>query len=103
MGAWRGRAHTERGRWAVPTLAGVPVPEFWPQLQNTMNQYYVFRAIVLVVSSIRTEIMCHDSCRRKSFGYGPSDVMIRIGGLIDLAALPVLGYTTVKKQKNKQR
>ena len=32
-----------------------------------------------------------------------SDFIIRIVGLIDLAALPILGYTTVKKLKNKQQ
>lgn len=31
-----------------------------------------------------------------------SDFMIRGMGLIDLAALPVLAYTTVKKLRNKQ-
>ena len=31
-----------------------------------------------------------------------SDFMIRGIGLIDLAALPVLAYTTVKKLRNKQ-
>lgn len=31
------------------------------------------------------------------------DPVTRIVGLIDLLALPILGYTTVKKLKNKQQ
>lgn len=30
------------------------------------------------------------------------DFITRVVGLIDLVALPILGYTTVKKLKNKQ-
>lgn len=35
-------------------------------------------------------------------GIGLSDFMIRGMGLVDLAALPILAYTTVKKLRNKQ-
>lgn len=31
------------------------------------------------------------------------DLMIRLVGLIELAALPVLGYTTVKKLKDRRQ
>lgn len=31
------------------------------------------------------------------------DLITRIAGLTDLLALPILGYTTVKKAKNKRR
>ncbi len=62
---------------------------------KTRNLFWAFRLVAIVICTITL-------FGSNFFSIALPDFITRSIGLLDLAALPILGYTTVKKLADKQ-